>query len=60
LAWRFGFPHPDHFLKSVTSAQLADILAMYYIDTGQYKKAIDRKATPNKLKASLGHLVKKA
>jgi hypothetical protein len=35
------------------------MIAYYYIETGQYKKAVDKKATPRKLKASLGHLVEK-
>jgi len=46
-------------LKSVTSRQLNDMVANYYIDTGQYKKNVDRKSTRSKLNASLGHLVVK-
>jgi cytidylate kinase len=47
-------------LKSVTSTQLAEMLGFLCIDSGHYKKMIDAKATPNKLRASLGHLVEKS
>lgn len=45
-------------LEQVTSSQLTDMLAYYYLESGQYKKNVDRKAAPKRLKASLGHLVK--
>jgi hypothetical protein len=60
LCLELGYAHPDHLLAQITSKQIEEWKAYYYVTSGEYdKKYIAPKAQLNRFRAMFPDRIKR-